>query len=91
MGPSRSVCVYAVTEPTEADDARSGAYRVKEITVPGSYIYNDEFDRAIELVATQQIAVADLTITISPLPDALTAFDALHADEIMKALIGPGA
>jgi threonine dehydrogenase-like Zn-dependent dehydrogenase len=59
--------------------------------VPGSYIYNDEFDRAIELVATQQIAVADLTITISPLPDALTAFDALHADEIMKALIGPGA
>ena len=59
--------------------------------MPGSYIYNDEFDRAIELVATQQIAVADLTTIISPLPDALTVFDALHADEIMKALIGPGA
>jgi hypothetical protein len=27
---------------------------------------------------------------ISPLPDALTAFDALRAGQIMKALIAPG-
>jgi threonine dehydrogenase-like Zn-dependent dehydrogenase len=68
----------------------SATILLKEITVRGSYIYNDEFDRAIELLANQQIAVADLTTVISPLPDALAAFDALRAGEIMKALIGPG-
>jgi len=56
----------------------------------GSYIYTDEFDRAIHLLATQQISVADLTTVISPLPDALTAFDELRAGQIMKALIAPG-
>jgi threonine dehydrogenase-like Zn-dependent dehydrogenase len=68
----------------------SATILLKEITVRGSYIYNDEFDRAIELLATQQITVADLTTVVSPLPDALAAFDALRAGEIMKALIGPG-
>jgi threonine dehydrogenase-like Zn-dependent dehydrogenase len=52
----------------------SATILLKEITVRGSYIYNDEFDRAIELLATQQITVADLTTVISPLPDALAAF-----------------
>jgi threonine dehydrogenase-like Zn-dependent dehydrogenase len=68
----------------------SATILLKEITVRGSYIYTDEFDRAIHLLATQQIAVADLTTVISPLPDALTAFDALRAGQIMKALIAPG-
>ncbi len=63
---------------------------LKEITVRGSYIYTDEFDRAIDLLATRQIAVADLTTVISPLPDALAAFDALRSGQIMKALIAPG-
>jgi threonine dehydrogenase-like Zn-dependent dehydrogenase len=67
----------------------SATILLKEITVRGSYIYTDEFDRAIDLLATKQIAVADLTTVISPLPDALTAFDALRAGEIMKALIAP--
>ena len=51
----------------------------------------DEFDRAIYLLATHQIKVADLGTVISPLPDALTAFDALRAGRITKALIAPGA
>lgn len=68
----------------------SATILLKEITVRGSYIYTDEFDRAIQLLANQQIAVADLTTVISPLPDALTAFGALRAGEIMKALIAPG-
>jgi threonine dehydrogenase-like Zn-dependent dehydrogenase len=68
----------------------SAAILLKEITVRGSYIYTDEFDRAIDLLATRQIAVADLTAVVSPLPDALTAFDALRAGQIMKALIAPG-
>ena len=68
----------------------SATILLKEITVRGSYIYTDEFDRAIHLLATQQIAVADLTTLISPLPEALTAFDALRAGQIMKALIAPG-
>jgi threonine dehydrogenase-like Zn-dependent dehydrogenase len=68
----------------------SATILLKEITVRGSYIYTDEFDRAIELLATRQITVADLTTVVSPLSDALTAFDALRAGEIMKALIAPG-
>jgi threonine dehydrogenase-like Zn-dependent dehydrogenase len=68
----------------------SATILLKEITVRGSYIYTDEFDRAIHLLATQQITVADLTTVISPLPGALAAFDALRAGRIMKALIAPG-
>ncbi len=68
----------------------SATILLKEITVQGSYIYTDEFDRAIHLLATQQLTVADLTTVITPLPDALTAFDALRAGQIMKALIAPG-
>jgi threonine dehydrogenase-like Zn-dependent dehydrogenase len=68
----------------------SATILLKEIVVRGSYIYTDEFDRAIDLLATQQIMVADLTTVISPLSDALSAFDALRAGQIMKALIAPG-
>ncbi|MGO9385306.1 MAG: zinc-dependent alcohol dehydrogenase [Mycobacterium sp.] len=68
----------------------SATILLKEITVQGSYIYIDEFDRAIHLLATRQVTVADLTTVISPLADALTAFDALRAGQIMKALIAPG-
>jgi threonine dehydrogenase-like Zn-dependent dehydrogenase len=69
----------------------SATILLKEITVRGSYIYTDEFERAIDLLATQQVDVADLTTVITPLADALTAFDALRAGRIMKALIAPGA
>ena len=62
---------------------------LKEITVRGSYTYTDEFDRAIDLLATGQLTVADLTSVVAPLPDTLTAFDALRAGRIMKALIAP--
>jgi threonine dehydrogenase-like Zn-dependent dehydrogenase len=68
----------------------SATILLKEITVRGSYIYADEFDRAIDLLATQQVAVADLTTIVTPLPDALATFDALRAGQIMKALIAPG-
>ncbi|HZA09072.1 zinc-dependent alcohol dehydrogenase [Mycobacterium sp.] len=67
----------------------SATILLKEITVRGSYIYADEFDRTIELLATGQVAVADLTTVVSPLADALTAFDHLRAGRIMKALIAP--
>jgi threonine dehydrogenase-like Zn-dependent dehydrogenase len=69
----------------------SATILLKEIVVRGSYIYTVEFDRAIDLLATGQIVVADLTTVISPLSDALSAFDALRAGQIMKALIAPRA
>jgi threonine dehydrogenase-like Zn-dependent dehydrogenase len=62
---------------------------LKEITVRGSYTYTDEFDRAIDLLATGQLAVADLTSVVAPLSDTLTALDGLRAGRIMKALIAP--
>jgi threonine dehydrogenase-like Zn-dependent dehydrogenase len=67
----------------------SATILLKEITVRGSYIYTDEFDRAIDLLGTQQVTVADLTTVISPLTDALGAFDALRSGRIMKAFITP--
>jgi threonine dehydrogenase-like Zn-dependent dehydrogenase len=62
---------------------------IKEITVRGSYTYTDEFERTIGLLATGALVVADLTSIITPLKDALSAFDALRTGRIMKALIAP--
>ena len=49
----------------------------------------NRINRAIELLATGQLVVADLTSVITPLQDTLSAFDALRAGRIMKALIAP--
>jgi threonine dehydrogenase-like Zn-dependent dehydrogenase len=83
----RGVLVVVGTGPEPGLD--SATIVLKEITVRGSYIYTDEFDRAIELLAAGRVKVADLTTVVSPLPDALTAFDQLRAGQIMKALIAP--
>jgi threonine dehydrogenase-like Zn-dependent dehydrogenase len=63
---------------------------LKEITVRGSFTYIDEFDDAIDLLATGQLVVADLTTAVLPLADTLNGLDELRAGRIMKALIGPG-
>jgi len=62
---------------------------LKEIAVRGSYTYTDEFDRAIDLLATGLLVVDDLTSVVTPLPDTLAAFEELRAGRIMKALIAP--
>jgi threonine dehydrogenase-like Zn-dependent dehydrogenase len=62
---------------------------LKEIEVRGSYTYTDEFDRAIDLLATGLLVVDDLTSVVTPLPDTLAAFEELRAGRIMKALIAP--
>jgi threonine dehydrogenase-like Zn-dependent dehydrogenase len=87
LGPAGILVIVGAGPDPGLDSA---TILLKEITVRGSYIYTDEFDRAIDLLATKQISVADLTTVISLLRDALTAFDALRAGKIMKALIAPG-
>jgi threonine dehydrogenase-like Zn-dependent dehydrogenase len=62
---------------------------LKEIAVRGSYTYIDEFDRAIDLLATGLLVVDDLTSIVTPLPGTLAAFEELRAGRIMKALIAP--
>ena len=49
-----------------------------------------DYSLFVSMLAAREIAVADLTTVISPLTDALTAFDALRAGRVMKALISPG-
>jgi len=49
----------------------------------------EEFDRAIDLLATGLLVVDDLTSVVTPLPDTLAAFEELRAGRIMKALIAP--
>jgi threonine dehydrogenase-like Zn-dependent dehydrogenase len=84
--PGGTLVVVGVGRGTGLDTA---TLLLKEITVRGSYTYTDEFDRAIDLLATGQLVVADLTSVITPLQDTLSAFDALRAGRIMKALIAP--
>ena len=62
---------------------------LKEIAVRGSYTYTDEFDRAIDLLATGLFVVDVLTSVVTPLPDTLAAFEELRASRMMKALIAP--
>lgn len=62
---------------------------LKEIVVRGSYTYTDEFDRAIDLLATGLLVVDDLTSIVTPLPDTPVALEELRAGRIMKALIAP--
>ena len=63
----------------------------KELTVRGSFIYDDEFNRAIDLLADHVIQVADLTTAITAVRDAPAAIETLRAAETMKVLIAPGA
>ena len=86
LTPAGIIVVVGVGRGSGLDPA---TILLREITVRGSYTYTDEFDRAIDLLATGQLTVADLTSVVAPLPDTLTAFDALRAGRIMKALIAP--
>jgi threonine dehydrogenase-like Zn-dependent dehydrogenase len=62
---------------------------LKEITVRGSFTYTSEFDDAIELLASGQIEVEDLTTDVVSLGAALSAFESLRAARTMKVLIDP--
>jgi len=62
---------------------------LKEITVRGSFVYTDEFDKVIVLLADGSIAVDDLATVVAPLDDALGAFEQLRVASTMKALIAP--
>jgi threonine dehydrogenase-like Zn-dependent dehydrogenase len=86
LAPGGTLVVVGVGRGTVLETAD---LLIKEITVRGSFTYTDEFDRVIDLLATGQLAVADLTSVITPLQDTLSAFDALRAGTIMKALIAP--
>ena len=87
LAPGGILVVVGVGRGTGIDTA---AILIKEVTVHGSYTYTDEFDRAIDLLATGLLTVADLTSVVTALPDTMDAFDALRAGRIMKALIAPG-
>ena len=86
IGPGGTFVVVGAGPGSGLDSA---TILLKEIAVRGSYTYTDEFDHAIDLLATGQLVVADLTSVITPLADALSAFDALRSGRIMKALIAP--
>ena len=86
LAPGGTLVVVGAGPGTGLDAA---TILLKEIAVRGSYTYTDEFDSAIDLLATGFLLVDDLTTVVTPLPDTLTAFDELRAGRIMKALIAP--
>lgn len=64
---------------------------LSELTVRGSFTYVEEFEQAIDLLATGQLRVDDLTTAVVPLSGALEAIDSLRAARTMKILIDPHA
>jgi threonine dehydrogenase-like Zn-dependent dehydrogenase len=62
---------------------------LKELTVRGSFTYAGEFDRAIDMLDSGAIQIADLTTAIVTLRGALDAFESLRAAQTMKVLIAP--
>lgn len=86
LAPGGTLVVVGSGQGTGLDAA---TILLKEITVRGSYTYTDEFDRAIDLLATGLLVVDDLTSIVTPLPDTLASFEELRAGRIMKALIAP--
>jgi threonine dehydrogenase-like Zn-dependent dehydrogenase len=86
LTPGGTLVVVGSGQGTGVDAA---TILLKEIAVRGSYTYVDEFDRAIDLLATGLLTVDDLTSAVTPLLGTLAAFDELRAGRIMKALIAP--
>jgi threonine dehydrogenase-like Zn-dependent dehydrogenase len=62
---------------------------LRELKVHGSFIYVDEFDQVIRLLADSALRVADLTTEIVGIEEAPRAFDLLRDARTMKILISP--
>jgi threonine dehydrogenase-like Zn-dependent dehydrogenase len=62
---------------------------LSEITVRGSFTYIEEFEQAIDVLASGRLRVDDLTTAVVPLTGALEAIDSLRAAQTMKVLIDP--
>ena len=54
------------------------AIPIKELRVPGSFIYTDEFAEVIALLSDGALQVADLTSEIARIDDAPAAFERLR-------------
>jgi threonine dehydrogenase-like Zn-dependent dehydrogenase len=61
---------------------------VNEITLLGSRC--GRFARALELLTTRRVAVADLLSEILPLEDGVRAFEVAQAPGVLKVLLRPG-
>lgn len=87
LKPGGILVVVGANDKTGLDPA---SILFKELTVRGSFVYTDEFDRAITLLADGTVVVDDLTSQVSPLEASLDAFDSLRSASTMKVLISPG-
>ena len=80
---------FVVVGSGQGNDLNATVLLLKEITVRGSFVYNDEFDKCIELLSEGSVAVDDLVSVVAPIEDALEAFEQLRSASTMKALIAP--
>jgi 2-desacetyl-2-hydroxyethyl bacteriochlorophyllide A dehydrogenase len=63
----------------------------RELTVLGARVYErPDFERAVELVASNAVPTAELVSAVVPLDDVATAFEALEAGGAMKIRVGVG-
>ena len=62
---------------------------LRELKVHGSFIYVDEFDQVIRILADSALRVTDLTTEIVGIEEAPRAFDLLRDARTMKILISP--
>lgn len=82
-GHVRMIGVSAQPVPITSLDAIS-----KEVTISGNFIYTDEFEMAIELLAAGDVDVDSLTSAVLPLDAYADAFAALrHPESAIKVLL----
>jgi threonine dehydrogenase-like Zn-dependent dehydrogenase len=75
----------------EGNSLDAATILLKEIEVRGSFVYTNEFDEAIRLLADGSVVVDDLASVVVPIGDALAAFEVLRGAAAMKVLIDPRA
>ncbi|MEB3371276.1 zinc-dependent alcohol dehydrogenase [Saccharopolyspora mangrovi] len=90
IAPGGSIQLVAISPQPVTFDAMSAL--TKEIQLNSKFIYVEEFDLAIDLLARDLVDVMSLTSSVVELDDYATAFDALnHPDSTVKALLRTGA
>jgi 2-desacetyl-2-hydroxyethyl bacteriochlorophyllide A dehydrogenase len=84
--PRGVVSVTGLSRRPAAIDVSELLY--KEVTIRGSFIYVDEFEQAIEMLASGRIDVTPLISGVLSIEDALSAFDAMRrSPDVVKFLI----
>jgi 2-desacetyl-2-hydroxyethyl bacteriochlorophyllide A dehydrogenase len=86
LGPGGTLTLAGMPKaPLEFDGAQ---FIFRELTIRSSFIYNDEFDGAIEMLAHKRVDPAKFVSDVVPLERALDAFDQMRSSpDAVKVMV----